>query len=92
MRLDCQWARPPSISLRASLIHCRPDSRHLHCGPPTFLLAEDWAHNSERCLALLLRSANGQFTVLREGPIAADQQMTGALPAGDKRGRKTVLY
>ena len=25
-------------------------------------------------------------------PIATDQQMTGALPAGDKRGRKTVLY
>jgi hypothetical protein len=27
-----------------------------------------------------------------KGPIAADQQMTGALPTGDKRGRKTVLY
>jgi hypothetical protein len=59
---------------------------------PEAVTGGDFFTRRERCLALLLRSANGQFTVLREGPIATDQQMTGALPAGDKRGRKTVLY
>jgi hypothetical protein len=34
----------------------------------------------------------GQITSPLRGPIATDQQMTGALPAGDKRGGKTVFY